>query len=77
MDLQNKVIAITGGGQGLGRAMAVRLAAKGAQLALIDLNTETLNDTKALCEAAGGSAQCFRANVANEEQVDETFQMIV
>ena len=70
MDLQNKVIAITGGGQGLGRTMAVRLAAKGAQLALIDMNTETLNDTKALCEAAGGSARCFRANVANEEQVD-------
>ncbi|NBS11497.1 MAG: SDR family oxidoreductase [Gammaproteobacteria bacterium] len=77
MDLQNKVIAITGGGQGLGRAMAVRLATQGAQLALIDMNVEKLEETKALCEAAGGGAQCFRANVANEEQVDEIFQLIV
>jgi len=77
MDLHNKVIAITGGGQGLGRAMAIRLASKGAQLALIDMNPEKLAETKALCEEAGGGAHCFVANVANEDQVDETFQAIV
>lgn len=53
MKLQDSVIAITGGGQGLGRAMAVSLAAKGARLALIDLNEERLQETVALCEQAG------------------------
>ena len=40
MQLQDKVIIITGGCQGLGRAMAEYLAAKGAKLALVDLNQE-------------------------------------
>ena len=38
MNLQDKVIAITGAGQGLGRAMAVYMAGKGARIAVIDLN---------------------------------------
>jgi len=36
MNIKNKVIVITGGGQGLGRAMAFELAQSGAKLALID-----------------------------------------
>ncbi|RLA38847.1 MAG: short chain dehydrogenase, partial [Gammaproteobacteria bacterium] len=42
MDLQNKVVAVTGGGQGLGLTMALELASKGARLALVDLNSEKL-----------------------------------
>ncbi|OUE16972.1 Levodione reductase [Clavibacter michiganensis subsp. michiganensis] len=34
----DKVVLITGGGSGLGRAAAVRLAAEGAQLALVDIS---------------------------------------
>ena len=36
MNLTNKTIVITGGGQGLGRSMAISLATHGAKLALID-----------------------------------------
>ncbi len=42
MQLKDKVIIITGGCQGLGRAMAEYLAARGARLALVDLNPEKL-----------------------------------
>ena len=42
MDLNGKTIVITGGGQGLGRAMAIVMAKEGANLALIDLNDEPL-----------------------------------
>ena len=38
MDLNGKTIVITGGGQGLGRSMAIVMAKEGANLALIDLN---------------------------------------
>lgn len=77
MDLQGKVIAITGGGQGLGRSMAVVLAAKGAKLALIDLNQEKLDETVALCKEAGGDGRGYIANVAKEEEVIATFDKIV
>lgn len=77
MDLNDKVIAITGGGQGLGRSMALVLAAKGARLALIDLNQEKLDETVTLCKDAGGDAKTYIANVANEEQVVSAFDQIV
>ncbi len=52
MDINGKTIVITGGGQGLGRAMAVYLARSGARLALIDLNADKLAETADLCRAA-------------------------
>ena len=77
MDLNGKVIAITGGGQGLGRSMALVLAAKGAKLALIDLNQDKLDEAVALCKEAGGDAKSYIANVAKEDQVISTFDKIV
>jgi hypothetical protein len=53
MELQNMTIAITGGGRGLGAAMALRLAAQGCQLALIDVDEAALEETRAACEEAG------------------------
>lgn len=76
MKLQDSVIAITGGGQGLGRAMAQYLAARGANLALIDLMPEKLEEAVAACEAAGGKARAYTCNVASEEAVEETFAAI-
>ncbi len=70
MQLKDKVIIITGGGQGLGRAMAEYLAAKGAQLALVDLDQEKLDAAVAVCENAGVQARAYICNVANEEQVN-------
>jgi 3-oxoacyl-[acyl-carrier protein] reductase len=77
MELKNSVIAITGGGQGLGRSMAVVLASKGAKLALIDLNQEKLDETVALCKEAGGDGKAYIANVAKEDDVIATFDQIV
>ena len=76
MKLQDSVVAITGGGQGLGRAMAVYLADKGVKLALIDLNQERLDETVALCEEAGSQARSYLCNVAKEDDVISTFESI-
>jgi 3-oxoacyl-[acyl-carrier protein] reductase len=76
MNLQDKVIAITGAGQGLGRAMAVMLAGKGAKIAIIDLNQEHMNETLALVEAAGSKGRTYACNVASEPHVEETFSAI-
>jgi len=77
MNLQDKVIVITGGGQGLGRAMAVNLAGYGAKLALVDLNEELLQETVSMVEEAGSVAKAYIANVTNEEDVESTFKQIV
>ena len=77
MNLQDKVIIITGGGQGLGLNMAIALAAKGAKLALVDLNQEKLDAGVEQCKQAGGDARAYLANIANEEEVITLFDSVV
>ncbi len=79
MNLENKTIVITGGGQGLGRIMAISFAKNGANIALIDLNEELLRETVGLVEQNGSantSAKYYLANVSNEAQVESTFKQI-
>lgn len=76
MQLQDKVIAITGAGQGLGRSMAVYFAQRGANIAIIDLNQQQMEETQQLVEAEGQQAAIFPCNVADEQQVTETFAAI-
>ncbi|MEE1991445.1 SDR family oxidoreductase [Pseudomonas syringae pv. syringae] len=76
MELKDKLIIITGGCQGLGRAMAEYLAGKGANLALLDLNQEKLDQAVAACEALGVKASAYLCNVANEEQVVDTVSKV-
>ncbi|CAE6942349.1 SDR family oxidoreductase [Vibrio alginolyticus] len=76
MELANKVIAITGAGQGLGKQMALSLAESGVNLALIDLNPEQLGETQSECQSLGVTARSYVTNVTNEQQVCETFAQI-
>ena len=76
MQLKDKVIIITGGCQGLGRAMAEYLAARGARLALVDLNPEKLELAITACQAHGVEARAYLCNVADEEQVTQTVAQI-
>ena len=55
MDINKKVVVITGGGRGLGAAMALRLAACGAKLALVDVDADNLMRAKA---AIFSAAEC-------------------
>ena len=77
MIIKGKTIAITGGGQGLGRAMATSLAAKGARLALVDLNDENLAKSVAACEKAGGEARAYNVNISEETAVVDLFGQII
>ncbi|MDH2431569.1 SDR family oxidoreductase [Pokkaliibacter sp. MBI-7] len=76
MDLKGKTVAITGGAQGLGLAMAYNVAAKGARLALIDMNAERLRTASDSCEKLGAEVQTYAINVAEEAEVEATFQSI-
>ena len=76
MDLKGKTIVVTGGGQGLGRAIAIECASAGANLALIDLNDEPLAEAVQLCKDAGGDARSYKGNVAKEDDVTSVFDAI-
>ena len=67
--LDGKVAVITGASKGLGKAMALALAAEGAQIALVSRNIEQLNEVGKAVKSAGGEARVFQADVVEEEQV--------
>jgi 3-oxoacyl-[acyl-carrier protein] reductase len=77
LQLEAKVIVITGSGRGIGRAMAKAFAERKSNLALIDLNEADLERTRAECESAGVQARCYRCNVAEESDVVATLDAIV
>ncbi len=76
MDLTTKTIVITGAARGLGAAMAQRLAAHGGNLALVDLDADSIADAVAACESAGATAKAYGANVAREDDVVALFDRI-
>jgi 3-oxoacyl-[acyl-carrier protein] reductase len=63
MGLNGKVVVITGAGQGIGRAIALRLAREGARVLIGDLNAETARQTVREIEAGGGQAISLVADV--------------
>lgn len=75
---EDKVIIITGAGSGLGQVTAVTVAKDGAKLALVDLNSNGLEETKKLILEVASEAELLlvTANVADESAVknyvDET-----
>ena len=69
MDVKDKVIVVTGAGQGLGRQFALDCASEGTRLALADLNLETVEKVAAECIKAGGEARPYQMDVTSEEEV--------
>ncbi len=78
MELMNKVVIITGAGTGVGRATAVKLAAKGAKV-VINYNQSEKEAHKVVNEIRqnGGIAIAYKANVANEKEVKELVSQTV
>lgn len=68
----DRVALITGGGSGLGRATAVRLASEGAKLSLVDVSAEGLEATRAAVLEAAPDTDILTtiADVSDEAQVD-------
>jgi sorbitol-6-phosphate 2-dehydrogenase len=69
--LLDKVAIVTGGGQGLGEAISLRLAQEGAQVVIADINLETAQETAArIAQATDRKAIALQVNVTDEEQVE-------
>ncbi|MFD1032358.1 SDR family oxidoreductase [Metaplanococcus flavidus] len=67
----DKVVIITGGGSGLGRAAAFSIAKQGGKLVLVDMNKEGLEESKneILASVPDAQIETVEANVTNEEEV--------
>lgn len=69
MRLENKVAIVTGGAQGMGRAIALRLAQEGARVVIADLGLEAAQRTANEIAASGGQAVGVVADVRDQAQV--------
>jgi 3-oxoacyl-[acyl-carrier protein] reductase len=69
MLLENKVALITGAGNGIGRATAVRFAQEGAKLVIADLDEAGLADTQQQVAAAGGEVAVANGSVTSRSDV--------
>ncbi len=69
MLLENKVALVTGGGQGIGEAVAKCYAKAGAKVVVVDYNEVTANKVADEINATGGNAVAFKADVTKEDEV--------
>ncbi len=67
--LKGKTAVITGGSRGLGKAMALALAAEGVRIALAARDEQAMEEVARQIEAAGSEAACFKTDVTDEAAV--------
>jgi 3-oxoacyl-[acyl-carrier protein] reductase len=76
-DLKGKVAIVTGGAQGIGRAIALKLARHGADVAISDINMEKAQDTAREIEALNVRSLAIKANVADVNDVEQMVKKTV
>jgi 2-keto-3-deoxy-L-fuconate dehydrogenase len=74
--LKNKSAIITGGGSGIGKAIAVLFAKQGASVNIIEMDENAASSTVTEIEQAGGKAAYHICDVSQQQQVLETFNAI-
>ena len=77
MQVKDKTIVITGAARGIGRALALRFAGGGANIALLDLNAAELASAAKECTSLGVRAVAYTVDVGSETQVAAALDQVV
>jgi 3-oxoacyl-[acyl-carrier protein] reductase len=75
--LEGRIALVTGASQGIGRAVALELAHRGAHVALAARNVEKLAAVETEISSAGGTAKAFALDVASEESIKAGTKAVV
>lgn len=70
MDLKDKVVIVTGAGSGVGRALALEFAARGARVVCAGRRAERIQQTAAAIETNGGVALAVKVDITDINQVE-------
>lgn len=70
MEIKDKVAVVTGGGSGIGRGIALALAAEGADLVIADIDTAAAETVAAQIRSGGRRAAVFKCDVTDEASVE-------
>ncbi len=77
MKIKDKTVVITGAGRGIGRALAIRFATQGANIALLDMNTTDLAAAAQQCAKLGVRAMSYTVDVSREAEVTAALDAVV
>lgn len=77
MEFEGKVAIVTGAGQGIGRGIALKLAQKGANIVIADLNLETANGVAGEIKALGRKSIAIETDVTSSAQVNKMVQQVL
>ena len=73
---ENQVAVISGGADGLGKGIALRIAAEGGKVMLFDINSVLLKKSTDEMKALGYVAEGFQVDISKEESVKSAFQKV-
>src|SRR6188768_2086425 len=73
LSLKGKTAVVTGGGSGIGRAVVLRLAERGARVVVLDISAPAALESVELVVAAGGAAQAVACDVSDAASVNAAF----
>lgn len=76
MDFSGKNVLITGAGTGIGRALAVEMANRGAGICIVGRRMDKLEETKSLITKDNSNCFCFAADISAKEELEKLVEFI-
>ena len=74
---KDRVVLITGAGNGIGRCISLRFAEEGANCAICDLDEQSLAETERIIKERGGISTCFVFDVGDKDKVEKIVEDII
>lgn len=77
MTLNNKVCLLTGGGSGIGRATAIKMAKEGATIVVVGRTQSKIDETVSTIQKNGGNASGYTTDVSDQKSVDTLVSTVI